>query len=79
MKFIFSVMILLCTSIPSSGQSQLVQSIFFEKNSYNINNKYKVAIRNIALQCKSDSFVEIKFYGFTDTVGSATITIICLK
>ena len=71
MKYITLIFaILLIARSPAISQTQIVRSVYFTNNSFSIPEKYKPMLKQLALQCASDSCTRIKIYGYADTTGS---------
>jgi outer membrane protein OmpA-like peptidoglycan-associated protein len=73
MKFIYLLMCFLSLVNLQNSFCQghvSVYTIYFEKNSYNINKKFQPLLKNLAILFNNDSCRMIKIYGYSDTVGS---------
>jgi OmpA-OmpF porin, OOP family len=66
---LFTIMLF---TYPSFGfsQSGYVATVYFKRNSTTINEKYKASLKLMATQMQSDSFIYVRIFAFTDTVGS---------
>ena len=54
----------------SLGQSIELHTVYFKKNSYSIEGKYEMKLKELVKKVKTDSCEKVKIFGFADTSGA---------
>jgi outer membrane protein OmpA-like peptidoglycan-associated protein len=66
--FIPLLVMIFCTEV-SFSQSEELHTVYFKKNQFNIEEKYKIKLKQLAHKIKVDSCDYIKIFGYADTSG----------
>lgn len=69
---LFSVLSLFIFGKAVFSQNTAFKTVYFDKNKFDIDIKYKPLLKKLALICKADSTSYVEIIAYTDTTGSAS-------